>query len=222
MKSLFEIVRNTVLTALLLVPVTALAETYTYDAQGRLTRVTYDDGSFISYTYDANGTRVLAAAGTAPSGEGGGDDSGGGDSDGDSGGDGAGNSGDDPDGNNGDNSVGDSVGNGGDDSGEDGSSGGGCFIATAAYGSYFEPHVVTLRNFRDRYLLTNAPGRAFVAFYYRHSPPIADYIADRPALRALVRWSLTPVVLVIRHPVMAGLFMLVLIYQIWGWRIWGR
>ncbi len=109
--------------------------------------------------------------------------------------------------------VSDTVPSPGDNSGNNGGggSGGGCFIATAAYGSYFEPHVVTLRHFRDRYLLTNAPGRAFVAFYYRHSPPIADYIANRPALRALVRWSLTPVVLVIRHPVMAGLFMLILI-----------
>ena len=34
---------------------TAFAETYTYDAQGRLTTVVYDDGSSIAYTYDAAG-----------------------------------------------------------------------------------------------------------------------------------------------------------------------
>ncbi len=48
--------------------------------------------------------------------------------------------------------------------------GGGCFIATAAFGSYQEHHVWILRQFRDRYLLTSIPGRAFVRFYYSHSP----------------------------------------------------
>jgi len=69
-----------------------------------------------------------------------------------------------------------------------------CFIATAAYGSYMEPHVMTLRHLRDRYLLTNKPGTAFVHAYYRYSPPIADYIAEHDALRSLVRIGLTPLV----------------------------
>lgn len=50
-----------------------------------------------------------------------------------------------------------------------------------------------LRRFRDEYLLTNAPGRAFVAFYYEVSPPMADWIAQHEGVRALVRialWSL--------------------------------
>lgn len=70
----------------------------------------------------------------------------------------------------------------------------GCFIATAAYGSYLEGHVMILRNFRDSYLLTNSLGQAFVAFYYRTSPPIADFIAKHDSLRALVRMALAPVV----------------------------
>lgn len=74
------------------------------------------------------------------------------------------------------------------------SSGSGCFIATAAYGSYFEKHVQILRNFRDVYLLTNDWGRAFVGFYYRHSPAIADVIANHSGLRAAVRVGLAPVV----------------------------
>jgi hypothetical protein len=51
-----------------------------------------------------------------------------------------------------------------------------------------------LRKFRDRCLLTNKWGREFVKFYYRHSPPIADYIRDKEALKLLVRCALKPVV----------------------------
>ncbi len=75
-----------------------------------------------------------------------------------------------------------------------GGGGGGCFIATAAFGSLMEPHVKILRDFRDRYLITNRIGDAFVQTYYRHSPPIADFIAEHDALRAMVRWSLLPLV----------------------------
>lgn len=69
-----------------------------------------------------------------------------------------------------------------------------CFIATAAYGSIMHSSVKLLRVFRDRYLLTNAPGRMFVRIYYRYSPPIADMIAADPALRAVVKIMLLPFV----------------------------
>jgi len=72
---------------------------------------------------------------------------------------------------------------------------GNCFIATAAYGSQLEPHVRTLRHFRDRYLLTNDAGRLFVRLYYRLSPPLAATIAAHPALRTVVRFLLLPLVL---------------------------
>ena len=89
--------------------------------------------------------------------------------------------------------------------------GSGCFIATAAYGSYLHPHVHALRNFRDKYLLTNAPGRAFVAIYYRLSPPVADVISRHETLRLLVRLLLTPIVCAFSNPgiacLIAGLFM---------------
>lgn len=75
-----------------------------------------------------------------------------------------------------------------------GGGGGGCFIATAAYGSYMEPQVMVLREFRDRFLLNNYAGRMFVRFYYAYSPPLADFIAGRDALRMLVRWALSPLV----------------------------
>ena len=82
-----------------------------------------------------------------------------------------------------------------------------CFIATAAYGSYLDPHVQVLRDFRDHYLLTNALGRAFVAFYYRTSPPLADFIDHHEGLRLLTRWTLTPVVYGVAHPIAAGLLL---------------
>ena len=81
--------------------------------------------------------------------------------------------------------------------------GGGCFIATAAYGSPLEPHVTVLREFRDRYLRRTALGRAFIRFYYRHSPPMAAVIAEHAWLRSLVRTLLTPLVLAIAFPLRA-------------------
>ena len=86
-----------------------------------------------------------------------------------------------------------------------------CFIATAAYGSYLHPQVQLLRDFRDQHLLTNAPGRAFVAFYYRCSPPLADFIARHPVLRGMTRLALTPLVVALAHPLFSALSLLLLV-----------
>ncbi len=75
-----------------------------------------------------------------------------------------------------------------------GGGGGGCFIATAAFGSYFDPYVVVLREFRDRFLVTTRTGRAFVHWYYRISPSVADTIRTSEVLKAGVRGLLMPVV----------------------------
>ncbi|MBN1842347.1 MAG: fibronectin type III domain-containing protein [Deltaproteobacteria bacterium] len=69
-----------------------------------------------------------------------------------------------------------------------------CFIATAAFGSLLEPHVATLRKFRDAHLLPCASGRMFVKTYYAYSPPIADFIARHDTIRAAVRIVLLPTV----------------------------
>ena len=86
-----------------------------------------------------------------------------------------------------------SLGGGGDESGGP-SSGGSCFIATAAFGSYMEPHVLILRELRDSVMLTNDAGRAFVDFYYRHSPTLANIIAKSELLKSLTRALLMPAV----------------------------
>jgi YD repeat-containing protein len=41
-------------------------DAYTYDSLGRLTGVTYADGSSISYTYDAAGNRTAITQAAAP------------------------------------------------------------------------------------------------------------------------------------------------------------
>jgi hypothetical protein len=80
------------------------------------------------------------------------------------------------------------------DSGVKTSDGGGCFIATAAFGSYVEPHVKVLRDFRNQRLLTNTPGRWFVRIYYRYSPFWADIINTHSWSKPLVRLALMPAV----------------------------
>lgn len=75
-----------------------------------------------------------------------------------------------------------------------------CFIATAAYGSPWHPHVTSLRTFRDRHLRPHSVGRTAIAAYETISPPVARLIAPHPSLRAAVRGALTPVVLAIEHP----------------------
>jgi uncharacterized repeat protein (TIGR01451 family) len=81
-----------------------------------------------------------------------------------------------------------------------GGGGGGCFIATAAYGSYLHPKVRILRDWRDEVLLETTPGRWFVGQYYRYSPPVAEFIAERDWLKTLVRLMLHPLILLVSVP----------------------
>jgi len=75
-----------------------------------------------------------------------------------------------------------------------GSGGGGCFIATAAYGTPMAAQLGDLRAFRDSALIDTPLGAAFVDSYYRLSPPVAAWLAQRPAMRAATRVALVPLV----------------------------
>jgi hypothetical protein len=78
--------------------------------------------------------------------------------------------------------------------GDEGTKKGGCFIATAAYGSPLHPHLDILRDFRDKYLMPNGFGRKLVEMYYRYSPGVAGFIAGHKLLKAAVRINLLPVI----------------------------
>jgi len=77
---------------------------------------------------------------------------------------------------------------------EEGYSEWGCFIATASFGSYLNPHVKVLRDFRDELLIPNSLGRKCVCFYYQHSPRIAKQMGKYSSLRFLSRQALLPLI----------------------------
>ena len=65
--------------------------------------------------------------------------------------------------------------------------GGDCFIATAAYGTDTATEIDILREFRDEVLLPRSLGASFVSLYYEISPPIANFISQHGVLRTAVR-----------------------------------
>ena len=74
--------------------------------------------------------------------------------------------------------------------------GGGCLIATAAFGSELSPQVQFLREIRDNTVLQTESGTSFMAgfnqFYYSFSPAIADYERENPTFKEAVKLTLTP------------------------------
>jgi len=64
---------------------------------------------------------------------------------------------------------------------------GGCFIATAAYGTETAKELDILREFRDGVLLPNRLGASVVSLYYQVSPPVANFISQYEVLRTAVR-----------------------------------
>jgi hypothetical protein len=78
--------------------------------------------------------------------------------------------------------------------GSDGGDNDYCFIATAAFGSPLAGQVNILRQFRDKYLLTNATGKKFVSWYYRNGPVAASWIKDKPLAKVAVQAALYPLI----------------------------
>lgn len=72
--------------------------------------------------------------------------------------------------------------------------GGGCFIATAAFGSPLAGQIEILRRFRDQTLLRCKPGQAFVSWYNRYGPRAARYLIKHPWLKLPVRLALYPLI----------------------------
>ena len=87
--------------------------------------------------------------------------------------------------------------------GEDGSSyyentseGGGCLIATAAFGSEMSPQVQQLRELRDNVVMQTASGHTFMTgfnqIYYSFSPYVADFERENVVFKQTVKVALTP------------------------------
>jgi len=76
--------------------------------------------------------------------------------------------------------------------------GGGCLIATAAYGTELAPQVQFLREIRDNTVMSTASGTAFMTgfnqLYYSFSPTIADMERENPMFQEVVRAFITPMV----------------------------
>jgi len=74
--------------------------------------------------------------------------------------------------------------------------GGGCLIATAAYGSEMAPQVQLLREIRDTQLMNTESGSTFMTgfnqLYYTFSPTIADMERESPMFKEAVKLGLTP------------------------------
>ena len=74
--------------------------------------------------------------------------------------------------------------------------GGGCLIATAAFGSEMAPQVQFLREIRDNTVMNTQSGATFMTgfnqFYYSFSPYVADYERENPVFKEAVKVTLTP------------------------------
>lgn len=73
-------------------------------------------------------------------------------------------------------------------------SSGGCYVATAVYGSYDCPQVWTLRRFRDNTLASTWYGRAFIRTYYAISPTLVKWFGHTAWFKNMWRGKLDKMV----------------------------
>lgn len=88
---------------------------------------------------------------------------------------------------------------------------GGCFIATAAFGSYDHPAVKVFRAFRDIYLSNNSLGKKLINLYYHYGPAAAKKVGNYPPLRIIAIAVLFPLLIICFFVVKIGVFSTLLI-----------
>lgn len=76
--------------------------------------------------------------------------------------------------------------------------GGGCLVATAAFGSELAPQVQMLRETRDNIVMKTQSGAAFmIAFnsvYYSFAPTVADWERQNPVFKETMKITITPLI----------------------------
>lgn len=82
---------------------------------------------------------------------------------------------------------------------ETSSSGGGCYVATAVYGSYDCPQVWVLRRYRDYELAETGRGRLFIHVYYTISPILVKLFGQTDWFKKLWKGKLDHMVLKLRE-----------------------
>ena len=68
-----------------------------------------------------------------------------------------------------------------------GGGGGGCFVASAAFGSFTTKAVIELCNIRDGVIQCSQVGGSMLQLYYSLSPAPSNKLKDNAALRAFLR-----------------------------------
>lgn len=78
------------------------------------------------------------------------------------------------------------------------SGGGGCYIATMAYGDHNHPQVMILRQFRDNVLAKSAFGKCFIKTYYHYSPKLVEKLKNSKLVNSIIRKTLNQIIKLIK------------------------